>query len=221
MTGGGMAEYRMRATGEVLDEEAYRALHPNVSFAPGFDPIDADRIVPTEPPEMGRYQRAVRDGIAYDKGAWLEAWRIEDLPAAEAQDIRRQAMAAQWAAIKARRDECETGGVEVNGAWFQTDASSRIKFLAIKDKARDALLTGGTRTTVINQADTAIRWKTFSNSFITMTVGLALDIVEAVGTLDAQAFARAEQHRLAMMQSPDPGAYDFSAGWPPSYEGQQ
>lgn len=212
-----MAQYRMRATGEVLDEDAYKALHPNVSFAPNFVPVDADRIVATVPPIVGVGQRAVLDGIVFDGGKWMQAWRVEDLPPEQVQAIKRAAVNARWADIKAERTRRERGGAKVGSHWFQTDADSRIKFLGIKDKARDALLAGGDASTVLRQGATPIRWKTYDNSFATVTVGLIHDLVEAIGTLDQTAFACAETHRVAMIQSPDPSVYDFSDGWPAIY----
>lgn len=215
-----MAEYRMRDTGEILDEQAYRALHPNVSFAPGFVPIDADRIVETPAPAVGRYQRAVRDGITFDDGKWMQAWFVESLPPDELKAARRQASEERWLEIKARRTQCEYGGVQVGSAWFHTDADSRIKYLALKDQARDVLAAGGSAATPLVHLGKQIRWKTLGTVFVPMTAGLACEVVQAVGELDAAAFANAEQHRIAMMMSPDPAEYDFSAGWPATYEEQ-
>lgn len=209
----------MKATGDVLDESAYKALHPNVSFAPGFVPVDADRVVVVEPPQVTPFQRAVRDGIVQTAGKWVEAWRIEDLPLDEKNAVFQKIVAERWAEIKELRTKLERGGVRVGSSWFQSDADSRIKFLGLKDKARDAMMSGGTTSTVLYQAGAPIRWKTFDNSFVTVTVGLALDIVEAVGTLDALAFAKAEEHRIAMVTSGDPSNYDYSAGWPATYQG--
>lgn len=124
-----------------------------------------------------------------------------------------------WQAIKAKRDATKIGGVLVDGNWFQTDADSRIQYLALKDTARDLLAAGGKMTDAIQVvAGTNLQWKTFANTFVPVTLQLVFDIVAAVKDLDAAAFANAETHRLAMLQAADPSAYDFSAGWPTAYQ---
>lgn len=144
-----------------------------------------------------------------------EADEIDALKAAAPAAIR----ISQWEAIKAKRSAVKDGGAKVGTKWFQTDSDSRIQYLGLKDKARDAMMAGGTSTTILYQLGQPIMWKTYDNSFVQVTVQLAIDIVAAVSDLDAGSFAKAEQHRMAMMTAVDPAAYDFSFGWPATYPG--
>lgn len=44
-----MRKFRIRATGAVVNEDEYRVMHPNVSFARGFAPRgDAEEVVPND-----------------------------------------------------------------------------------------------------------------------------------------------------------------------------
>lgn len=54
-------------------------------------------------------------------------------------------------------------------------------------------------------------------SFVTMTQQLACQVLEAAVASDQMIFAAAEIHKVAMEVSPDPIAYDFSAGWPKAF----
>lgn len=51
-----------------------------------------------------------------------------------------------------------------------------------------------------------------------MTAALAAGIFQATAASDQAIFAAAEAHRAAMEASPTPHNYDFSSGWPVSFE---
>lgn len=125
---------------------------------------------------------------------------LEPAPAALDLDAIR---AAQWEAIKRERDRIKCGGVEVDGHWFHTDDSSRIQQIGL---------------VIMGAGVPAVQWKTMSGAFVPMTQALASAIFAAVATLDQEAFANAEAHRVAMEAAADPASYDFSTGWPASYE---
>lgn len=108
-----------------------------------------------------------------------------------------------WEQIKARRDSRKEGGVKVSGKWFHTDAPSRVQHLGLR-------MLG-------NSIPPGLMWKTMDGSFVEMTPALSAGIFAAVLTQDTQTFAIAEQHRLAVYQSEDPHAYDFTTGWPPIF----
>lgn len=112
---------------------------------------------------------------------------------------------AKWDAIKAKRDQVKSGGVKVGGKWFHTDDASRIQHMALN-------MMGAA-------IPASLQWKTMDGSFVTMNQALAGQVFQAVAVLDMQAFAKAEEHRIAMEASNDPASYDFSAGWPASFEG--
>lgn len=123
-----------------------------------------------------------------------------------------------WDRIKAERDRRKDGGVKVaiglEDKWFHSDSGSRIQHLGLKDKARDLIESGGAMTANIVILGQTVRWKTMDGTFIDVTAQVAFDIITAAGNLDAQLFTVAEAHKASMMASSDPGAYDFSGGWP-------
>ncbi|WP_165672270.1 DUF4376 domain-containing protein [Metapseudomonas otitidis] len=146
--------------------------------------------------------------------AWLAEGNTAE-PGESLAEVRRR----MWQRVRERRDAIKAGGVRVGAAWFHTDADSRIQYLGMKDAARDLLAAGKPETTRLQKLGQDVRWKTMDGSFIYFTIRHSIDIVEAVGNLDARAFAAAEAHRAALDASPNPAVYDFSAGWPETFEG--
>lgn len=109
-----------------------------------------------------------------------------------------------WWLIKAERERRTlTGGYQVNGFWFHSDQLSRDQQLKLRLAGADV---------------PSVQWKTMSGEFVQMTPGLASAIVLASGESDIAIFAAAEAHRAAMLASPDPAAYDYSQGWPLTYD---
>lgn len=125
---------------------------------------------------------------------------------------------AQWQKIQALRSKKKDGGVWVGGNWYHSDDASRIQQLGLKDRARDVLANGGLVTDPLEIGGGSVIWKTMAGDFVPMTVQLAFDIVDAIGVLDKAAFGAAEYHRAQMNASADPASYDFSGGWPVSFE---
>lgn len=139
------------------------------------------------------------DFLAYK--AWLAAGGVPEpadpVPAAEV-----------WERIKAERDRRKYLGVKVGVHWFHSDDASRIQQMSLM---------------LMGQAmPDGILWKTLTSApppvFVTMTPALALAIFNATAESDMAVFAAAEAHRVAMEASADPGAYDFTGGWPVSVE---
>lgn len=113
---------------------------------------------------------------------------------------------AVWGQIKAKREALKSGGVRVGVHWFHSDADSRIQQLGL----------------VIMGANmpAGLRWKTIDNGLVDMTPALAQQIFAATANWDATLFGIAEVHRDAVMESSNPEAYDWSAGWPAGYQGE-
>ncbi|WP_270175222.1 DUF4376 domain-containing protein [Diaphorobacter sp. ED-3] len=113
-----------------------------------------------------------------------------------------------WERIKAERDRRAALGVKVGAHWFHSDQKSRTQQLAL------------TSTTLTIPAD--LQWKTLTFTpppvFVTMTRELAIQIVQATAESDTAIFTAAEIHRMTMEAQADPGAYDFTGGWPASIE---
>lgn len=146
--------------------------------------------------------------------AWLAAGNAPE-PAETPDEIK----ARLWDAIKSKRDTVKVCGVKVGAKWYHTDTESRIQHLGLKDQARDIIAAGLPDSTRLQKLGQDVRWKTMDGSFIYLTAKHAFDIVAAVGDLDAMAFVAAETHRAVMEAAADPSIYDFSAGWPETYEG--
>lgn len=113
--------------------------------------------------------------------------------------------AAAWERIKEFRDRRKAGGVLVGAYWFHSDDSSRIQQLGLL--MMGANMPGG------------IMWKTMGNGFVEMTPTLAGQIFSAAAASDQALFTIAEQHKAAMMAAQDPDLYDFTTGWPATFEG--
>lgn len=103
--------------------------------------------------------------------------------------------------IQLERDRrTQYGGYVLNGKWFHSDPKSRSQ--------QQALVLLG------SNLPPGLQWKTMDGSFIAMTTQLAQRLLAAAMASDIAIFEAAEAHRRAMEASADPGAYDFSAGWP-------
>lgn len=110
-----------------------------------------------------------------------------------------------WTAIKTKRDALtQGGGFPVDGKWYHSDTFSRSQHIGM----------------VIMGANlpVGIMWKTMDGTFVEMTPTLAMQVFTAAAVQDQAIFAAAENHRTAMMQAEDPLAYDYSTGWPTTFQ---
>jgi hypothetical protein len=114
---------------------------------------------------------------------------------------------AVWEQIKAKREHLKASGVLVGSHWYHSDADSRIQQIGLV--MMGANLPAG------------LKWKVKDNGLVDMTPTLAQQIFQATATWDMQVFGVAETHRAAVMASDDPEHYDWSAGWPAGYSGQE
>jgi len=115
--------------------------------------------------------------------------------------------ASIWEQIKVYRDNLvQTGGYKVGAHWYHSDTFSRTQQIAL----------------VIMGANmpAGIMWKTLDNGYVEMTQSLAGQIFSAAATQDAALFAKAADHKSAIDGSSDPASYDWSAGWPETYQGE-
>lgn len=122
---------------------------------------------------------------------------------------KSMAITAKWEKIKAERSRREAGGVKVQTGidaanapvykWFHSDTDSRIKMLGLK---------------IYGVSVPSVQWKTMTGEFVPMTQDIANNIFQAVAAADQAIFAKAEEHKAAMLASADPAGYNFSAGWP-------
>lgn len=79
-------EIRIRATGAVVTESEFRAMHPNTSFpqamtAETLDGFGADVVLEGPQPTPTRYQTPYRDGAEEINGKWFTKWSLADMDA--------------------------------------------------------------------------------------------------------------------------------------------
>lgn len=183
-------------------------LEPGVFVLPG-GAVDAI------PPSIPNGKRAKWTGLAF---------LVEDIPTPPPPPVQTlgEVKTLVWEQIKIQRDRRKSGGfkVKIGGVdkWFHSDLDSRIQHLGLKDKARDLLASGGLLAGKLTVLGQPVRWKTMDGSFVEISAQIAFDIVAAAGDLDAQLFTTAEQHRVVMEASANPEVYDYSTGWPLSYQ---
>lgn len=111
-----------------------------------------------------------------------------------------------WRLIEAERDFRQGGGFFADGYWWHSGEAERTQYstfisLALeKNLPPEFVLMDG--------------WKTMTGELIPMTVARCRAIRDAGIELAQALFLVGQSHRDAMVASPDPFAYDFSAGWP-------
>jgi hypothetical protein len=134
--------------------------------------------------------------------AWLAAGNTPepaDVPTLD------EIKAAKWEAIKTERDRrVQLGGYKVGQHWYQSDTFSRTQQIGL-------VILG-------SNIPAGLQWKTYEDGFVTMTQTLANQIFAAAAAQDAANFSAAITHKTAMEASQDPVNYDFSQGWPESYQ---
>ncbi len=142
---------------------------------------------------------AAGDGSNYDLLSWAGG---DSLPSKAELDswIANEHKNIMWRKIQAERDRRKAAGILINGNWFHTDDTSRIQHLGL----------------VIMGANlpSNIMWKTMGGTFVQMTPQLAGAIFQGIAYKDTQIFAVAEQHRAAMIASPNPLTYNYLTGTP-------
>ena len=109
-----------------------------------------------------------------------------------------------WDKIQEERYRREQfGGTNVEGIWFHSDDTSKIKQNSMTVAAGLGLL-----------EPLSIKWKRMDKQFVEMTNDLAIMIfMKAMATVEA-IFQHAEYHKAQMLLSADPLSYDYSGGWP-------
>lgn len=206
-----MNEFRIRATGAVVSEQEFRALHakvfPGVIDKATATANGADPVLSAPPPTTGDLHIVVRDGAVLDGlGNWVQGYRIvqkfqnPDDEAPYLAGLHAERVAAAWERIKAERERRKGLGVKVGDKWFHSDDASRIQQIGL--------------TIAGPNIPPGLQWKTLDGTFVTMTQTLAGQIFVLSMLHDQEIFARAESHRVAMEASENPSLYDFSSDWP-------
>lgn len=208
-------EVRIRATGEVVTEQAFRAMHPRTSFprvltTEIFHDFGADPVLEAPAPVVTQYQTAVRAGVVQDAlGNWVQAWSVRDWSTEEINAFKAQAKASKIAAIYAHRDKLvDEGGYKISvpgkgDRWFASDPRSKVRQMGLQ--MMGASIPPG------------VVWRTLDGDKVTITAQIASLIFTAAAQQDMAIDAAAETHKAAVEASADPASYDFSAGWPVTF----
>jgi hypothetical protein len=102
-----MAEYRNRTTGEVKSQGEIRRDNPNMSIPRVWndgvcDALNVDPVLPGAQPEIGQYQKIVRDGVEQNSdGNWVEKWIAADMFADDDDGTKAEKEAAYQATLDA------------------------------------------------------------------------------------------------------------------------
>lgn len=157
-----MNEYRNRSSGKIVSDAELRDAFPNVSLPAVLDPItlDArgfDAVLAFPAPMVGVTQVAVRNGAQMDeKGNWIYAWRLEELPAAVvAANAAAAEQAARDRAKQQRADAVAAIKVDVDGMTFDGDETSQGR-IARAILAMEAAGTTSTPWTLSNNTTVAV-----------------------------------------------------------------
>lgn len=172
---------------------------------------DAWTIVPDFRLTIGYDAQGV-ETIVTEAGKTLEDLGLTDVVPTKSLDERRK---ARWTQVKAERDNrAQTGGYKVGTLWFHSDPYSLIQQIGLSMLAQDLKEGGSTDDEVIIPTS----WKTMDGTLVPMTVGLALQLRGAASTHQSIIFGVAENHKVAIYASNNPEDYDFSTGWPQSFQ---
>lgn len=169
-----MNEYRHRLSGKIVNEDELRRAFPNEALpqvldAATLEPRGYDAVLANPPPEVSASQQVLRDGAILDtRGNWVQAWRVEDLPAALiAERAAAAAMAARQTAKATRADKVARIVVEVDGLSFDGDEDSQGRMA----RAILALESAGVANTP---------WTLANNTIVFVTAGqLRMALVKA------------------------------------------
>lgn len=166
-------------------------------------------VVGVTPDEVGLTELAPPPGPV----RWVDGtWEIQV----------NKVIGAAWESIKAERDRrMANGGYQVGTKWFHSDQASRVQQLALARKADRIEVAGGDLGATMERDGKPLYWKTMDGTFVPMTGLLAQQIADAAEAGDLALFTAAETHRQAMAASQDPAAYDYSGGWPATFEEAQ
>jgi hypothetical protein len=172
------------------------------------DPLNV--VWPAIPPELDFVRKLDIDHLDHPSESFLDAL-TQPFPAPSLVQRRDD----QWLRTKAERDRRKAGGIKVTVGttdyWFWTDEPTRTQY-SLLDSAM-------TRAGV---ADSYVidNWKTMSGEFVPMTVGLLHQVITAGIANEREIFQTAELHRTEILASDAPETYDYSQGWPLTYQEQ-
>jgi hypothetical protein len=219
-----MNEYRIRSTGQIVTETEFRLSYPDVSL-PGvldrntMNDYDADPVLNSPMPEAGLYQTVTRDGAVQDiLGNWMQLWVLSDWDQLTIDEYLTTIRAEMWDQIKnIRTNKILEGGVFSDSKWFSTDIVSRSQYLRLKNKADLLASSGAPGSTILAANNANVLWKTMDGSFVTVTIDLINNLMNALDDREAAIFAHAEIFKSLVDISNNPASININLGWPTSF----
>jgi len=219
-----MNEYRLRSNGQIVTEKEFRLSYPDISFPAvldeaTMDEYNADPILKSPMPTAGLYQSVIRSGAVQDNlGNWVESWSLVDWDQSTTDTYLTETRSQLWEQIKEiRTDKSLNGGVYYGTKWFNTDLVSRSQYLRLKNKADMLVIASAAPETVLQANGADILWKTMDGSFVTVTIDLIINLMDALDDREAAIFTQSEILKAAVDVSTNPISVDIQAGWPSSF----
>lgn len=114
-----------------------------------------------------------------------------------------------WLKIKALRDyKLNEGGYPTSVGWFHSDPEAQLNYEDLYKKK------GLLQYMPVEQR----MWKKMGGGFVPMTEAIVDEIFSVKTTQKMSIFAKAVEHDTAMRMSSDPLNYDFTVGWPLTFQ---
>lgn len=158
-------------------------------------------------PKLGEGEYAVFDQQIDDRS-------IKQSPKPNIELVKKE----RWNAIAAERDRLiQTGGYQVDGFWFHSDAYSLTQQQGLILSAMQIKASGGDMDAPLMETP----WYAMGGVPVVMTANLALRLLPAAMAQQVAIFEAAKAHKVAMEASGDPDSYDYTNYWPKVFGSQQ
>lgn len=170
------------------------------------------------PPITEAFHDAIRGSIALVNGSWVQQWTIVPWSDARIAAAKTGDIASVWELIKVERDRrLNTGGYLALGHWYNSDVRAKGEQSDLAIQADKIALAGGDMAAQYVTDGIPVSWKTMDGVYVPMNGNLAIAIRDAARSQTVKTYKAAATHQYYLGLSANPGAYDFSAGWPPIY----
>jgi hypothetical protein len=183
-----MNQFRIRESGQVVTEQEYRDMHPNVSFPAVLVPDDADAVLQSPAPSVAAFQTAARNGVVQDAlGNWVYAWTVRDWAQEEIDAFLASSKAALIKQIDADVDAIYRAAVGERGPEYDAAEAQATAF--------KAAVYAGTVPTSVQSWATAKGWT--AQQAADDILAAAAQLNGARDALRAARLLRKEQARVA------------------------
>jgi hypothetical protein len=170
------------------------------------------RVQGSSTPVVNNITQKVEQGApALVNGVWAVQWVITQRDPEDEAQCREQVIQDAEVRIKAERDRRWNGGVQVNGVWFLSSTDEVAKYTA--------LLAIGSAMNAPDDYVLRAAWRSMADGVTAdMTPALLRSILQA-GLAQLAAIDDVSQAHLAAMKAAErPDLYDYSGGWPQTFD---